>query len=106
MSTPTPNRVPTDPPSSHRAIENLIATYAELVDDGDFAGVGMGPPAPPTGNRRIPGPREARRCSVLDVEGGAGRFTRGPLVPVGLRLRLVARRSQAAPGRSGPRKRR
>jgi 3-phenylpropionate/cinnamic acid dioxygenase small subunit len=24
----------------HRAIENLIATYAELVDDGDFAGVG------------------------------------------------------------------
>jgi 3-phenylpropionate/cinnamic acid dioxygenase small subunit len=26
---------------SHRAIENLIATYAELVDDGDFAGVGV-----------------------------------------------------------------
>jgi 3-phenylpropionate/cinnamic acid dioxygenase small subunit len=25
---------------SHRRIENLIATYAELVDDGDFAGVG------------------------------------------------------------------
>jgi SnoaL-like domain len=25
----------------HRAIENLIATYAELVDDGDFAGVGI-----------------------------------------------------------------
>ena len=24
---------------SHRAIENLIARYAELVDDGDFAGV-------------------------------------------------------------------
>jgi 3-phenylpropionate/cinnamic acid dioxygenase small subunit len=32
MSTPTP--------SSHRAIENLIARYAELVDDGDFAEVG------------------------------------------------------------------
>jgi len=31
----------TDPPSSYRAIENLIATYAELVDDGDFAGVGI-----------------------------------------------------------------
>jgi 3-phenylpropionate/cinnamic acid dioxygenase small subunit len=31
---------PADPSSSHRAIENLIATYAELVDDGDFAGVG------------------------------------------------------------------
>ncbi len=33
-------RVPGDPPSSHRAIENLIATYAELMDDGDFAGLG------------------------------------------------------------------
>jgi 3-phenylpropionate/cinnamic acid dioxygenase small subunit len=33
--------VPTDPPSSYRAIENLIATYARLVDDGDFAGVGI-----------------------------------------------------------------
>ena len=29
-----------DPASSERAIENLIAAYAELVDDGDFAGVG------------------------------------------------------------------
>jgi ketosteroid isomerase-like protein len=26
--------------SSYRAIENLIASYAELVDGGDFAGVG------------------------------------------------------------------
>jgi hypothetical protein len=26
---------------SHIAIGNLIATYAELVDDGDFAGVGV-----------------------------------------------------------------
>jgi 3-phenylpropionate/cinnamic acid dioxygenase small subunit len=32
--------VPTDPLSSYRAIENLITTYAELVDEGDFAGVG------------------------------------------------------------------
>jgi 3-phenylpropionate/cinnamic acid dioxygenase small subunit len=40
VSTPTPNPVPNNLPSSHRAIENLIATYAELVDDGDFAGVG------------------------------------------------------------------
>lgn len=32
---------PADPPSSYRVIENLIATYAELVDDGDFAGVGV-----------------------------------------------------------------
>jgi len=29
-----------DPSSSCRAIENLIGTYAELVDDGDFAGLG------------------------------------------------------------------
>ena len=41
MSTSTPNPVPSDPASSYRAIENLIASYAELVDDGDFAGVGM-----------------------------------------------------------------
>ncbi|MFH8381568.1 nuclear transport factor 2 family protein [Kitasatospora sp. NPDC018058] len=33
-------RPPLDPASSHRAIENLIARYAELVDDGDFAGLG------------------------------------------------------------------
>ncbi|WP_432046406.1 nuclear transport factor 2 family protein [Streptomyces asiaticus] len=32
---------PADPTLSHRAIENLIARYAELVDDGDFAGLGM-----------------------------------------------------------------
>jgi hypothetical protein len=30
----------TEPASSIRAIENLIAAYAELVDRGDFAGVG------------------------------------------------------------------
>jgi 3-phenylpropionate/cinnamic acid dioxygenase small subunit len=34
-------RMPADPTSSHRAIENLIAGYAELVDDGDFAGLGL-----------------------------------------------------------------
>ncbi|MFI2606569.1 nuclear transport factor 2 family protein [Kitasatospora sp. NPDC018619] len=32
--------VPAEPMPSHRAIENLIARYAELVDDGDFAGLG------------------------------------------------------------------
>jgi 3-phenylpropionate/cinnamic acid dioxygenase small subunit len=31
---------PTDQESSYRAIERLIATYAALVDDGDFAAVG------------------------------------------------------------------
>jgi 3-phenylpropionate/cinnamic acid dioxygenase small subunit len=40
MPTSAPDGAP-DQPSSHRAIENLIATYAELVDDGDFAGVGV-----------------------------------------------------------------
>ncbi|MEU5105103.1 nuclear transport factor 2 family protein [Streptomyces sp. NPDC021354] len=34
-------RVHADPASSHRAIENLIARYAELVDDGDFTGLGF-----------------------------------------------------------------
>ncbi|MBL1111040.1 nuclear transport factor 2 family protein [Streptomyces sp. 110] len=38
MSTST--GMPDDPRLSYRAIENLIARYAELVDDGDFAGVG------------------------------------------------------------------
>ena len=33
-------RVPAGLPSSDRAVENLIAAYAELVDDGDFAGLG------------------------------------------------------------------
>jgi ketosteroid isomerase-like protein len=32
---------PANQESSYRAIERLIATYAELVDDGDFAAVGM-----------------------------------------------------------------
>ena len=32
---------PADQESSYRAIERLIATYAELVDDGDFAAVGV-----------------------------------------------------------------
>ncbi|MER7930288.1 nuclear transport factor 2 family protein [Streptomyces sp. NPDC096057] len=37
---PTSDRTPGDPLPSHRAVENLIARYAELVDDGDFAGLG------------------------------------------------------------------
>ncbi|MFI1093210.1 nuclear transport factor 2 family protein [Streptomyces sp. NPDC020917] len=32
---------PADPLPSHRAVENLLARYAELVDDGDFAGLGL-----------------------------------------------------------------
>lgn len=38
MSAPTPGLA--DPSSSYRAIEKLIMTYAELVDDGNFAGLG------------------------------------------------------------------
>ena len=41
MSIPTPDRPPTDPPPSYRAIENLITTYADFVDAGDFAQVGI-----------------------------------------------------------------
>src|SRR6266576_3951483 len=40
MSTSAPNGMHTDPALSYRAIENLVATYAALVDAGDFAGVG------------------------------------------------------------------
>lgn len=41
MPVPASARTPADPTSGHRAIENLIARYAELVDDGDFAGLGI-----------------------------------------------------------------
>ncbi|MFI6345716.1 nuclear transport factor 2 family protein [Streptomyces sp. NPDC050560] len=34
------DRGPGGGPSGERAVENLIARYAELVDDGDFAGLG------------------------------------------------------------------
>ena len=47
---------PTDQESSYRAIERLIATYAELVDDGDFAAV-------------------ARLLSDATFAGGAGSVT-------------------------------
>ena len=33
--------VPAGPAPSQWAIQNLIAAYAELVDDGDFAGLGV-----------------------------------------------------------------
>ncbi|MFH8629048.1 hypothetical protein ACH4CC_04165 [Streptomyces lydicus] len=32
---------PADSPSGYQAVENLIARYAEFVDDGDFAGLGI-----------------------------------------------------------------
>lgn len=32
--------MPVDSSPGYRTIENLLATYAELVDDGDFAGLG------------------------------------------------------------------
>ncbi|MBY8878253.1 nuclear transport factor 2 family protein [Actinacidiphila acidipaludis] len=37
---PAPTDSPAEPAHSHRAVGNLIARYAELVDDGDFAGLG------------------------------------------------------------------
>lgn len=40
MSASASGRPPGAPIPSHRAVENLIARYAELVDDGDFAGLG------------------------------------------------------------------
>ena len=41
MTLGMPDLMPADPPSAARAIENLIATYAERVDDGELAAVGM-----------------------------------------------------------------
>ncbi|MEU8994718.1 nuclear transport factor 2 family protein [Streptomyces caniferus] len=32
---------PADSPSGYHAVANLVARYAELVDDGDFAGLGV-----------------------------------------------------------------
>jgi ketosteroid isomerase-like protein len=40
MSSPTSGRDLTDSPASCRVIENLIARYAQLVDTGNFAGLG------------------------------------------------------------------
>lgn len=40
MSTSEPTGAPDDPVSNDRVIENLIARYAELVDGGDFGGLG------------------------------------------------------------------
>lgn len=39
-SSPSPASASVDLASSHRAVENLLARYAWLVDDGDFAGLG------------------------------------------------------------------
>ena len=46
VSRSTSAGVSTDSASSYRAIETLIATYAELVDGGDFAGIGALLPTP------------------------------------------------------------
>jgi len=66
------------PPSSGRAIENLIATYAELVDSGDFAGLGTlladatftGSGAPVSGAGTI---EEMFRNMLIVYDGGTPR---------------------------------
>ena len=62
--------MPTDPESSYRAIERLIATYAELVDDGDFAGVG-------------------RLLADATFAGGAGSVTGGDAIEKMLRANVI-----------------
>jgi hypothetical protein len=57
---------PADQESSYRAIECLIATYAELVDDGDFAAVG-------------------RLLAEASFTGGAGAVTGGDAIEKTLR---------------------
>jgi hypothetical protein len=85
-------RVTAGPPSSYRAIENLIATYAELVDDGDFAGLGAllanatftGGGAPVSGRyhdrfeRRHGQWRFAERRVRVDLAGDVSRHLRHP----------------------------
>ncbi|MER8186866.1 nuclear transport factor 2 family protein [Kitasatospora sp. NPDC094015] len=74
----TSGSTPTGPASGHRAVENLIATYAELVDDGDFAGLGRllaratftGSGEPVSGREAI----EQRFCdTVIRYEDGTPR---------------------------------
>jgi 3-phenylpropionate/cinnamic acid dioxygenase small subunit len=62
--------MPTDPESSYRAIERLIATYAELVDDGDFAGVG-------------------RLLADATFEGGVGSVAGGDAIEKLLRANVI-----------------
>jgi 3-phenylpropionate/cinnamic acid dioxygenase small subunit len=62
--------MPTDPESGYRAIERLIATYAELVDDGDFAGVG-------------------RLLADTTFAGGAGSVTGGDAIEKMLRANVI-----------------
>jgi 3-phenylpropionate/cinnamic acid dioxygenase small subunit len=62
--------MPTDPESGYRAIERLIATYAELVDDGDFAGVG-------------------RLLADATFAGGAGSVTGGDAIEKMLRANVI-----------------
>ena len=62
--------MPADPESGYRAIERLIATYAELVDDGDFAGVG-------------------RLLADATFAGGAGSVTGGEAIEKMLRANVI-----------------
>lgn len=68
----------TDSDSSYRAIQNLIARYALLVDTGDFAGVGelladatfVGSGAPAVGGAAI---AAMLTCTVIRYEDGTPR---------------------------------
>lgn len=94
-----------DPPPIRRAIENLIATYAELVDNGDFAGLGAlladatftGSGAPVTGAGAIeqmfrdllivyddgtPRTKHVTTNVIIDADEGAGTATARSYVTV------------------------
>lgn len=72
---PAPERPATDETPGHRAVENLIARYAELVDDGDFPALGVlladavltGSGAPVRGREAIE--RMLRQTVVLYADG-------------------------------------
>jgi ketosteroid isomerase-like protein len=97
--------IPTDPSSSYRAIENLIASYAELVDHGDFAGVDVlladatftGAAGSVTGRGAI---EKMLRDNVIVYDDGTPR-TKHVTTNIALRAsgRAVALRGEARPNR-------
>jgi 3-phenylpropionate/cinnamic acid dioxygenase small subunit len=91
----TPARRRSNAADTHRAIENLIATYAELVDAGDFGGldallseatfIGSGPPVGGQGaieqmlrdtlivyDDRTPRTKHVTTNTVIEVDEDAG----------------------------------
>jgi hypothetical protein len=94
------SRAATGPPARCRAIENLIAAHAELVDDGDFTHLGaLLAEASFTGGGAISGRPECA-CSCRHAHGYSQHWAaadRGHSCVYAKRLAMVASHAQAAP---------